>query len=99
MRSLTAASRSALRAWTMTSGPSLSRVCAAARPSPPAEPVMKMRAMCFLSPQLSRRGTVRLVARFGAGGIVSGEVPARVELSLRPVVTGLAAARPATRDQ
>ena len=38
-------SRSRLRAWTTTSCPSLSSVCAAARPRPSAEPVMKTRAI------------------------------------------------------
>src|SRR5437763_15114119 len=44
-RSPTASSRSLLRAWTTTSCPSSSSVCAAARPRPSAEPVMKTRAI------------------------------------------------------
>src|SRR6266511_318321 len=41
----TASSRSLLRAWTTTSCPSSSSVCAAARPRPSAEPVMKTRVI------------------------------------------------------
>src|SRR6266496_1867644 len=44
-RSPTASSRSLLRAWTTTSCSSSSSVCAAARPRPSAEPVMKTRAI------------------------------------------------------
>src|SRR5438552_14787302 len=44
-RSPTASTRSLLRAWTTTSWPSSSSVCAANRPRPSAEPVMKTRAI------------------------------------------------------
>src|SRR5918992_5849602 len=44
-RSRTAISRSVLRAWTTTSWPSSSNVCAAARPRPSADPVMNTRVM------------------------------------------------------
>src|SRR5215207_7155082 len=44
MRSRTAVSRSWFRAWTTTLCPCSSSVCAAARPRPSAEPVMKTRA-------------------------------------------------------
>src|SRR5512132_2663391 len=64
-RSRTAASRSVLRAWTTTAWPSSRSVCAAARPTPSAEPVMKMRGMSVLgaSPpaRVSRRGADELL--------------------------------------
>src|SRR5215213_2477294 len=44
-RSLTAVRRSWLRAWTTTSCPSSSSACAARRPRPSVEPVMKTRAI------------------------------------------------------
>jgi hypothetical protein len=47
-----------------------------------AEPVMKMRAMCLLSPHELQPRTVRLVRRFGAAGIGPGEVTVRVEGSI-----------------
>src|SRR5215213_1488839 len=77
MRSLTAASRSAVRAWTMTSCPPPSRVCAAARPSPPAEPVMKMRATCLLLASLASSAYGASPALFGAVGIGRGQGPCR----------------------
>src|SRR5215218_6725224 len=78
MRSLTAARRSAVRAWTMTSCPPPSRVCAAARPSPPAEPVMKMRATCLLLASLASSAYGASPALFGAVGIGRGQGPCRV---------------------
>src|SRR3954470_4056415 len=73
--SRTALSRSLSRAWTTTSCPSSSSVCAAARPRPSAEPVMKTRAIRRHRPLVSapgwrwiRAGPARLVEQRVAGG-------------------------------
>src|ERR687896_728898 len=73
-RSRTAISRSVLRAWTTTSCPSSSSVCAAARPRPSADPVMNTRVM-GLPPSFAQLVKVTLagspcgrVLRAGADG-------------------------------
>src|SRR5215218_2761817 len=59
-RSRTAASRPLVRTWTTTGCPWSSSVCAAARPRPSAEPVMKTRAIrCPLSQAACPRANPR----------------------------------------
>src|SRR3954451_10127160 len=72
-RSVTAASRCRLRAWTTTSCPSSSRAWAVARPRPSAEPVTKTRATGRLAVVGGGRG------RIGGRGLVGGR-PAGQEL-------------------
>src|SRR3954471_2202524 len=62
--SRTAVSRSLLRAWTTTSCPSSSRVCAAARPRPSAEPVMNTRPIAAVAVL-----PYRAVGRSGSAGV------------------------------
>src|SRR5437867_684529 len=74
-RPRTASSRLLLRVWTTTSCPSSSSVCAASRPRPSAEPVMKTRAISthYRSTRRRLRAQKRLdrspfVHRLVAGG-------------------------------